>query len=267
MNKGFVILAQNTKKVDYIKCANVLALSIKKHMPNAKISLITDDNLSNTIYDKIIPFPNGDLAKNSDWKLINDYQVYEASPYEYTIKLEADMFIPWSIDYWWDILKNRDVVISTTIRNYKQEISDVKIYRKFIYDNKLPDTYNAITYFKKSVIAKNFFDVVKDIFVNWDSYKKILKCNVDELATTDFVYAIASHIIGVEKTTLPTFTDMSMVHMKPFISDFNTNKWSKFLIYELLNDKIKINTHPQLYPLHYVDKTFADKLLKAYGNK
>lgn len=265
MNKGFVILAQNTEKVDYVKCADALALSIKKHMPNAKVSLITDNIVNNRIYDKIIPLPYGDLGKSSDWKLINDYQVYEASPYEYTIKLEADMFIPKSIDYWWEILKSRDIVISTTIRNFKQEISDIKVYRRFIYDNDLPDTYNAITYFKKSNIAKDFFDIVKNVFVNWESYKQILKCNVNEIATTDFIYAIASHIIGVEKTTLPTFTDMSMVHMKPFISEFNSDKWSYVLIYEL-SDIIKINTHPQLYPLHYVDKTFADKLLEKYGN-
>lgn len=264
MNKGFVILAQNTEKVNYVKCANALALSIKKHIPDADVSLITNNTVQNTIYDNIIPLPNGDLAKGSDWKLINDYQVYEASPYEYTIKLEADMFIPRSIDYWWDILKTKDIVISTTIRNFKQEISDVKVYRKFIYDNGLPDTYNGITYFKKSVIAKNFFEVVKNVFLNWEAYKQILKCNVNEIATTDFVYAIASHIIGVEKTTLPTFTDMSMVHMKPFISDFNTDKWSNVLIYEL-EDTIKINTHPQLYPFHYIDKTFADKLLENYG--
>lgn len=264
MNKGFVILGQNTEKVDYVKCANALALSIKKHMPDANVSLITNNSVQNTIYDKIIPLPNGDLAQGSDWKLINDYQVYEASPYEYTIKLEADMFIPRSIDYWWDILKTKDVVISTTIRNFKQEISDVKVYRKFIYDNGLPDIYNGITYFKKSITAKNFFEVVKNVFLNWEAYKQILKCNVNEIATTDFVYAIASHIVGVEKTTLPTFTDMSMVHMKPFVSDFNTDKWSNVLIYEL-GDTIKINTHPQLYPFHYIDKIFADKLLEKYG--
>lgn len=266
MNNGFVILAQNTEKVDYVTCANALAISIKKYMPNANISLITNDKIINAIYDKIIPLPYGDLGKDSDWKLINDYQVYEASPYEYTIKLEADMFIPKSIDYWWEILKSRDIVISTTIRNFKQEISDIKVYRRFIYDNDLPDTYNGLTYFKKSATAKNFFDIVKDIFINWKDYKQILKCNLNEIATTDFVYAIASHIIGVEKTTLPTFTDMSMVHMKPFVSDFNTDKWSDVLIYEL-GDVIKINTHPQLYPLHYIDKTFANKLLEKYGKK
>ena len=34
MNKGFVILAQNTKTVDYIHCAEILARSIKNVMPS-----------------------------------------------------------------------------------------------------------------------------------------------------------------------------------------------------------------------------------------
>ena len=42
---------------------------------------------------KVIKLPYGDQAPDSDWKLVNDWQVYEASPYEYTIKLEADMYM------------------------------------------------------------------------------------------------------------------------------------------------------------------------------
>jgi len=205
--------------------------------------------------------PHGDLAPNSDWKLINDWQVYEASPYDYTIKLEADMYIPNNIDYWWDILQHRDVVVSSTIRNFKQEISDTRFYRRFIDDNKLPDVYNAITYFKKSDTAKQFFDIVKDVFANWEEYKKILQCNPNELATTDWVYAIACHIMGVENTTLPMFTDMSMVHMKQYINGNPTENWTDTFIYECLPNQIRVQTVPQQYPFHYHVKNFCDKIV------
>ena len=154
MDKGFVIIAQNTDLVNYIQCAEQLAESIVRVMPDAKVSLITDNETTSTVFDQVIALPYGDQAPDSDWKLINDWQVYEASPYEYTIKLEADIYVPTSIDYWWDILKERDLVISTTIRDFKQNISPVRAYRHFVDDNKLPDTYNAITYFKKSETAK-----------------------------------------------------------------------------------------------------------------
>jgi hypothetical protein len=250
VNKGFVIMAQNTEKTSYTKCAETLKKSILRIMPAANITIITTDML-----------PYGDLAKNSDWKLINDWQVYEASPYDYTIKLEADMYIPRNIDHWWDVFKDRDVVVSSTIRNFKQEISDVRVYRRFIDDNNLPDVYNAITYFKKSNTAKQFFSIVKDIFENWEEYKKILKCNQTEIVTTDWVYSIACHIVGVEKTTMPTFTEMSMVHMKSFVNSSVTDNWTDTFVYECLPDQIRVQTVPQQYPFHYHVKNFCDKIV------
>lgn len=262
MNRGFVILAQNTEKVDYVKCAEVLAKSIKRVMPNESVTLISNDVSMCNSFDNVVELPNGDLAPDSDWKLINDWQVYEASPYEYTIKLEADMFIPRSIEHYWDILSERDVVICDTIRNFKGEISDSRVYRKFIDDNKLPDCYNAITYFKKSETAEQFFKIVRDVFENWEEYKGILKCAATEEATTDWVYAIASHIVGVEKTLLPN--SISMVHMKQFVNGTPSEDWTSTFVYECLPDTLRINTCPQLYPFHYHVKSFADILTEKY---
>lgn len=243
-------MAQDTEKTSYTKCAETLRKSILRVMPDANVTIITTDML-----------PYGDLAPNSDWKLINDWQVYEASPYDYTIKLEADMYIPRNIDHWWDVLKDRNIVVSTTIRNFRQEISDVRFYRRFIDENNLPDVYNAITYFKKSDEAKYFYMLIKDIFTNWNEYKKILKCNADELVTTDWVYSIACHIMGIEKTTLPTFNEMSMVHMKSFINGNPTENWTDTFIYECLPNQIRVQTVPQQYPFHYHVKNFCDKIV------
>jgi hypothetical protein len=222
-------------------------------MPEANVTIITTDML-----------PHGDQAPDSDWKLINDWQVYEASPYDETIKLEADMFLPRSIEHWFDILSINDVTLCTKIRNYKGELSDTRVYRKFIDDNNLPDVYNAITYFKKSETAEKFYEIVRDVFENWEEYKVILKCNPTEEATTDWVYAIASHIVGVEKTTLPNFNELSMTHMKQFVSGTSTENWTDTLIYELLPDVLRVHTYSQEYPFHYHSKSFSDKIIERY---
>jgi len=246
VNKGFVIMAQGS---DYELCAEVLRNSILKVMPDVNVTIVTTDML-----------PYGDQAPDTNWKLQNDWQVYEASPYDYTIKLEADMYLPKSINYWWEILQDRDIVVSTTIRNFKQEISNIKAYRRFITDNDLPDTYNAITYFRKSELAEKFFKIVRDVFENWGEYKAILKCNVDEICTTDWAYAIAAHILGEENTTLPQFTEMSMIHMKQFINELPSSDWTDVLIHEQLPYTFRINTIPQVYPLHYHIKSLAHTL-------
>lgn len=253
MKNGFVIMAQNTQHVNYVECAEALSISIKNVMPEANITIITDDML-----------PHGDLEPNSEWKLINDWQIYEASPYENTIKLEADMYIPIDIDHWFDILGQKDICICTNIRNYKGELSKVRHYRKFIDNNKLPDVYNAMTFFKKSKTAEFFYKIVRDVFENWGKYKDSLKCNIDETATTDWAYSIACSIIGEENTTMHEFKQFSMVHMKQFINNTVTEDWTKELVYEFTNP-LKIQTYPQLYPVHYHIKDFAKKLKDAYG--
>lgn len=257
MNKGFVISAQNTTDTDYIKCAEVLAYSIKKVMPDTSIALITDDIEHSKYFDYVIALPYGDLEPNSNWKLSNDWQVYEATPYEYTIKIEADMYMPVNIDYWWDILKQQELVVCSTIRDFRGNISQNRFYRNFIENNNLPNIYNALTYFKKGQFAENFFKTCRYCFENWESLTPLLKCNKDEKATTDWVYAIACLIHGIENTTLPMFTSFSMIHMKQYINDLQSEDWTKELIYEINNNSLRVNTFPQLYPFHYHNKKFS----------
>ena len=246
MSRGFVIMAQGS---DYERCARVLEASIKRTMPNMSVTIITTDML-----------PYGDQAPNTNWKLQNDWQVYDASPYDETIKLEADMYIPRSIEHWFDTMNQQDIVVCDKIRNYKGELSDID-------DNNLPDVYNAITYFKKSDTASKFFKIVRDVFENWEEYKKILKCNPAELATTDWAYAIACHILGVEKTTMPGIEDLTMVHMKQFVNGTPTENWTDTLIYECLPDQVRVQTYPQQFPFHYHIKNFSVKLEEVMYDK
>jgi hypothetical protein len=264
MNKGFVILAQNTNKIDYVLCAEVLAKSIKDNVPNSSVTLISNNKSSSIYFDNIVPLPYGDLAPDSDWKLINDWQIYEASPYDYTIKIEADIYIPTNIDYWWDILSEHDLVVCDTIRNFKNEISTNNAYRDFIVTNNLPNVYNALTYFKKSKTSEDFFNIVRDVFENWEDYKELFKCDSLKQATTDWAYSIACMIVGVENSTLPNFQAFSMIHMKKWINYLRSEDWTQELIYEC-NDTLKINTFPQLYPFHYHIKDFSKVLKEYYG--
>ena len=67
MNKGFLIYARSGEK-DYIKSAYALALSIRKFVPNSKISLVTDAKVDKNIFDNIIEIPWMTDLKNSRFK-------------------------------------------------------------------------------------------------------------------------------------------------------------------------------------------------------
>jgi hypothetical protein len=69
--------------------------------------------------------------------------------------------------------------------------------------------------------------------------------------------------MGVENTMLPSFKEMSMIHMKQYINGTATENWTDTFIYECLSDQIRVQTVPQLYPFHYHVKNFCDKILES----
>lgn len=249
--RGYLIPAIDTNTVDYLGCAVQLAQSIRQWHPDANISVVSVKRCSDPVFDHVIPLPFGDLGGYA-----NDWQVFRASPYRQTIKLEADMIAASPIDHWWTLFEQRDVVISQGTRNFYGQPAESRYYRKIFDANNLPDVYNAITYWRLSNTAKEFFELVKQIFEQWNSYKRILKFP-DELPTTDVVYAIAAQIIGVEQVTLPTGLGPTIVHMKRHINLLQSNDWTKELVWE--NNPFRINTIAQSGLVHYHIKEWSNE--------
>ena len=161
--QGYLIVAQNSNKVDYVNCAETLAKTIKYWHPDAKICLLTNEQVgSGWLFDYVHRFPH----PLNDNPYANDWQVFDATPFRETIKLEADMMITSFIDHWWTMLRNRDIVVSTGARDWKDQQAVARHYRQVFDANNLPDVYNAITYWRRSETAKQFFDTVRDIFQN-----------------------------------------------------------------------------------------------------
>lgn len=229
--RGYLIPAIGDQ---YVKCAEHLRDSILSWHPNANITILTEDQL-----------PAGNQGG-----FANDWQVFSASPYRQTIKLEADMFCASPIDHWWTLFEKRDVVISQGARTYYNQPATSRFYRKIFDDNNLPDVYNAITYWRLSHTAKEFFDLTKEIFNNWNEFKKLLKFPDDE-ATTDVVYAIAAVIMGPERITLPNGIGPQIVHMKRRIIGTLTDNWTKELVWEFTNPGLRIQTVAQNGLVHY----------------
>ena len=229
--RGYLIPAIGDQ---YVRCAQQLRDSILEWHPDADITILTEDML-----------PYGDQGGQA-----NDWQVFRASPYRQTIKLEADMWCASPIDHWWTLFENRDVVISQGCRDYYDRASNNRYYRKIFDDNNLPDVYNAITYWRLSQTAQEFFDLVRKIFENWNAFKTLLKFADDE-PTTDVVYAMAAVIMEPELVTLPKRVGPTIVHMKRRIIGTNTEDWTRELIWENTDPGLRINTIAQHGLVHY----------------
>lgn len=235
--RGYLIPAINTDSVDYVACAHQLADSIRSWHPAAEITILTKEML-----------PYGDLGG-----FVNDWQVFRASPYRQTIKLEADMIAASPIDHLWTLFEHRDVVISQGCRDFYDQPSSNRRYRKLFDANHLPDVYNAITYWRISRTAQEFFQLVRNIFQNWNEFKTLLKFPEEE-PSTDVVYAMAAEIVGREQVTLPPGYGPSIVHMKQGIIPTQTNDWTKELVWENVNPGIRIQTVAQWGLVHYHNK-------------
>ena len=233
--RGYVIPAVGTV---YETCAQHLADSIRQFHPDANITIVTQDQL-----------PCGDQGGYA-----NDWQMFKVSPYRQTIKLEADMLIASSIDHWWTMFEHRDVVVSTGCRNFYNQSATSRYYRKFIDDNQLPDVYNAITYWRLSTTAREFFDLVRNIFEHWADYRTLVKFPEDT-PSTDFVYAMAAQIMGPERVTMPFATYPRIVHMKRHMIPTHTDDWTKELTWE--TNPLRINTVAQWGAVHYHVKSWC----------
>lgn len=253
--QGFIIVAQNNDKINYVDCARTLAKTIKFYHPDARICLLTNDknagdaNLFQYVHQLDEP------VHEHAWA--NDWQVWHKTPFRETIKLEADMIITSAIDHWWTILRNRDIVVSTGCRDWKDRRASSRHYRKVFDANNLPDVYNAITYWRRSETAQQFFATVRNIFENWEEYRKLLKFPEDQ-PSTDVVYAMAANIIGPELCTMPFASYPQIVHMKRHIAGTVNEDWRMELVWEYKEYLARVNTVMQWGAFHYHVKSALD---------
>jgi hypothetical protein len=195
--------------------------------------------------------PLGDLGGYA-----NDWQCFAASPYRETIKLEADMIATSPVDHWWTLFERREVVISTGCRDIYNQPGRSRKYRKIFDHNHLPDVYNAVTYWRVSRTAQDFFKLVRKIFEEWDSFKKLLQVP-DEQATTDVVYAMAAVILGPELVTLPAGLGPNIVHMKKEMVPLLSDNWTTEMVWENTQPGLRIQTVSQSGFVHYHTKNWS----------
>jgi hypothetical protein len=235
--RGYVIPAIGDQ---YVACAHQLRDSILDFHPEAQVTIVTTDML-----------PHGDQG---GWA--NDWQMFAVSPYRQTIKLEADMIAAGPVDHWWTLFELRDVVISQGCRTWYDKPAESRFYRKIFDQNHLPDVYNAITYWRLSKTAQEFFNLIKNIFEHWNDFKKLLKF-AEDMPSTDVVYAMAAQIMGPDLVTLPRDLGPSIVHMKRHVNPIQSNDWTQELIWE--PDPVRINTVAQWGFVHYHIKDWRIK--------
>lgn len=269
MSKGFVVLAQNTETIDYVKQAYALALSIQYSQTKIKaISIITNDCIPIEyleVFDKVIKIPWKDDAKNKYWKVENRWKIFHASPYDETIVLDTDMLLVEDIKLWWDYCSQYDLRFCSTIKNYKQEYVVDTVYRKAFIANKLSNPYFALHYFKKSELAYNFYKVLEFVSNNWEwCYTTFAPKDYQNWLSMDLAASITIEIMGLQDTVIDDISPLEFIHMKPLIQGWDSSytSWQDAVMYILnTNGELVVGNIKQSKLFHYVEKNFITDTL------
>ena len=260
--QGYFTFAQNTESTNYLELAYAQAQSIKNTqtinqyavaVDSETKKLITNDHRA--VFDYIIDIRDPDVHAMS-----NEWQAWILTPFKETVKLESDILFTTNVDHWWTGMRQQEVCFTTKIRNYEGKISNDRTYRKLFDQNNLPDIYTGMYYFRFGRTSMELFNLVEAIYANWSLFRDdILKNCREDLPSTDVVFAIAAHILGVEKCTNPALDYPSFVHMKGAINGLDAGaNWLDVYPHELYNNNLMINFTRQQWPVHYYQKTFIN---------
>jgi hypothetical protein len=265
VNRGFLIFADGEA---YVKQAYLCAMSIRATKNEYPVSIVTCDEVPKEYtwaFDKIIDIPN---YKKTDSRFRSEHRwkLYDVSPYEETIVLDADVLVLENLDYAWVIFTNYNLYYPTQVNTYRQEPVTNNYYRKAFIENKLPNVYNTLHFFKKCEECKVYYTWVEIISNNWEEfYNQHCKGYMPNGPSMDITCAIAAKILEID---LPGLDFPNIVHMKPAIQGWKekTTNWTDRVGAYLTDDlKLKIGNTLQSTVFHYTEDEFVtDEMIRKY---
>jgi len=250
---------------NYVQQACLLASTLKKHCPEEKISIVTNDEVppkQKKLFDRIIPIPFGDDATESAWKVENRWKLYHCSPYEKTIVMDSDMIILEDITRWWKYLEKYKLFFTSNVQTYRQETVQDNYYRKTFIKNNLPNIYTGLHYFEKSELPERFYNYLETVCKNWEEfYSKFLPNNTPPRLSIDVASALVVKILDIENQVTSTNSNVTFTHMKSFVQNWRspTESWQQSVsVYIPENLQLKIGNYVQRGVLHYTENSFVN---------
>jgi len=237
MTRGVLIFAQNNAEIDYAKISLFAAKRVKEYL-GVPVSLVTDSASwlkqsqpdAEQVFDQIIEiwtethqtkkFYDGSLAvKTLTWKNLSRVDCCFLSPYDETLVIDSDF-----------------IISSPTLKNIWDNQNDFLIYKdsfdlanwrddrsfRYLNQHSIPFYWATAFYFKKTAATWAFFDLIKNIKLNWNYYR--LLYNIDSTVfRNDFAFSIAIHMMGKDFAT-PLPGKMNYILDRDILLDIDNSK-------------------------------------------
>lgn len=273
---NFTLFAQNTD-VDYVQQACLCAMSIHATNKNAKVALITNNNVQDkykNLFEHIVEVPWGDHAEHEEWKISNRWKIYHASPFkDGTAVLDTDMLVLQDLTNWFTKLKNYNLFYTSDVVDYRGNKITSDYFRKAFTTYNLPNLYSGFHYFKESNLALEFYTWLEMITNNWQQFYKVhaggktyqKKCSMDLSA------AITANIMNCAEQITDKSNTITFSHMKTPLfnwTDFKTESWQNRLSVYLTNNlELYVGNYVQKGIFHYTEDNFCtEQIIKKYEN-
>jgi len=237
MTRGVLIFAQNNAEIDYAKISLFAAKRVKEYL-GVPVSLVTDSASwlkqsqpdAEQVFDQIIEIwtethqtkklYDGSLAvKTLTWKNLSRVDCCFLSPYDETLVIDSDF-----------------IISSPTLMNIWDNQNDFLIYKdsfdlaswrddrsfRYLNQHSIPFYWATAFYFKKTAATWAFFDLIKNIKLNWNYYR--LLYNIDSTVfRNDFAFSIAIHMMGEDFAT-PLPGKMNYILDRDILLDIDNSK-------------------------------------------
>lgn len=178
MMRGVVIFAFNSGDIDYQAMARWSARRIRRHL-NLPTTLITDSipEYASEFEDVILTTAEAggtrhfsDLGSNVTWYNGNRMEVYNLSPYDETLVLDADYVVcSDQLNLLFDMPQDFLAPVTAYDVTNTRTFDDLNYFGR----NRMPMAWATVMRFNRSLTSKNIFDIMAMVHDNWQHYRDL----------------------------------------------------------------------------------------------
>jgi hypothetical protein len=241
----------------YARHAYALYLSAREH--KVPVTIVTADFPAvNWLMERgVVPVLTANKGQHPFWY---EQLAYDLSPYDVTLKMDADCFIPAGADM--RAIKNmieQHQVVNGVPHTLQHELLHSTAYRQQEMAMGLPTVYSTMFGFVKGSEAHLFYQHIKMFCYHWGSQH--LPMTVGVKMTTDTLYSMAwaaCHNASAALVGLPFH------HMKPATMGWGKDTredWTREIPYQVRGTNVFIGGQSVCLPIHYQDKNFLSEAI------
>lgn len=208
MKRGIVIFAYNSSDIDYQAMARWSASRILRHL-NLPTTLITNSvpEYASEFDDVIITDADvggnrffSDLGQNVTWYNGNRMEVYNLSPYNETLILDADYVV--CSDQLLQLFNDPNPFIAT---RWAYDVTSTRTFDDLNYFGRvrMPMAWATVMRFNRSLTSKLIFDSMAMVRENWQHYRHLYGINKTTYRN-DHALSIALNIVHGYQANWPS---------------------------------------------------------------